>query len=172
MRARLFGITALIVVFMAALAMAQEPAVSEQETSRPDRQESVAWMRKTAAMPDAQQSEKLDSILRTGSESATPRSDFFFCLGLAYRGNGKAQQCVARAYEKGLGVVEDLAESYVWFALAHAGHAAGAEADMERVKTLLVSVYPAPTDEELEEQVAAQKSRLQEYQAEVRKSKK
>ena len=64
-----------------------------------------------------------------------------FCTGLAYLGNAKAQACVAKAYETGLGVVEDLSEAYTWYALACESRIADAfaaqrvEETRDRVKT-------------------------------------
>jgi hypothetical protein len=153
---------------------AQETTVSQQDTSRPDKQEIFVWLKKTAQIPEKQQNEKLDVILKSASdpESKTPRSDFLFCIGLAYTGQGKAQQCVGRAYEKGRGVVEDLMEAYTWFALAVANNAPGGDADLERVKTRLLSTYPAPSDEEFDNQVLDLKGRIAQYQMELKKSKK
>jgi hypothetical protein len=124
--------------------------------------------------PEKQQNDKLDVILKSASDPdrKTPRSDFLFCAGLAYLGNGKAQQCLGRAYENGQGVVEDLMEAYTWFAIAVGNHASGSDADLERVKTRLLSTYPAPTDEEFEDQVSDLKSRISQYQAAAKKGKK
>jgi hypothetical protein len=153
---------------------AQEPAISQQDNSRPDKQDILSWMHKTGQMPEKQQNENLDVILKSASdpESKTPRSDFLFCVGLAYRGNGKAQQCLGRAYEKGRGIVEDQMEAYTWFALAVGNNTPGSDADLERVKTRLLSTYPAPTDEEFENQVMDQKNKLSQHQAEAKNNKK
>jgi TPR repeat protein len=153
---------------------AQEATISQQDATRPDKQETIAWMNKIGQMPEKQQNENLDVILRSASDSdsKTPRSDFLFCVGLAHLGNGKAQQCLGRAYEKGRGIVEDLMESYTWFALSTGNNTPGSDADLERVKTRLLSTYPAPTDEEFENQVSDLKNRISQYQAAVKKSKK
>ena len=123
-------------------------------------------------LPEKQQNENLDVILRSAADSKTPRSNFLFCVGSAYLGNGKAQQCLGRAYENGRGVVEDQMEAYTWFALAAGSKVSGSDADLERVKTRLLSKYPAPTDEEFENQVSDLKDRISQYQAAVKKNKK
>jgi TPR repeat protein len=166
--------TVLILSLSLATLSAQETAISQQDISRPDRQESIDWMNKTAQIPEKQQNENLDVILRSTSapDSKTPRSDFLFCVGLAYWGNGKAQQCLGRAYEKGRGIVEDPMEAYTWFALAAANNTPGGDVDLERVKNRLISTYPAPTDEEFENQVSDLKSRISQYQAAAKKSRK
>ena len=171
---RCLSATALILSLFLITLSAQETAISQQDMTRPDKQESLSWMNKTAQMPEKQQNENLDVILRSASapDSKTPRSDFLFCVGLAYWGNGKAQQCLGRAYEKGLGIVEDPMEAYTWFALAAGSKVSGSDADLERVKTRLISTYPAPTDEEFENQVSDLKSRISQYQAAAKKNKK
>jgi TPR repeat protein len=169
----LSAIVVILSLFLISLS-AQETAISQQDTSRPDKPETLAWMNKTAQIPEKQQNENLDVILRGASapDSKTPRSDFLFCVGLAYWGNGKAQQCLGRAYEKGLGIVEDPMEAYTWFALSAGKNTPGSDADLERVKTRMLSTYPAPTDEEFENQVTDLKSRISQYQAAAKKSKK
>jgi TPR repeat protein len=153
---------------------AQETAISQQDNTRPDKQDILSWMKKTAELPEKQQNDNLDAILKSSTDpnSKTPRSNFLFCVGLAYQGNGKAQQCLGRAYEKGQGVVEDLMEAYTWFALAVGNNASGSDTDLERVKTRLLSTYPAPTDEEFENQVLDLKSNISQYQAAAKKAKK
>jgi TPR repeat protein len=167
-----FSVIVLILSFFLLPLTAQESAISQQDATRPDKPEIHSWMKKTAQISVKQQNENLDVILKSASESKTPRSDFLFCLGLAYAGNGKSQQCLGRAYEKGRGVVEDLMEAYTWFALAVENKAPESEADLDRVKTRLLSTYPAPSDEEFENQVSDLKSRISQYQAEAKKSKK
>lgn len=158
-------------IFIQAIAIAQQPSVSEEAVTRPDKEEIIPWMIYTSRMSEKQQNEKLNAIYKNTSESdgKTPRSDFMTCTGLAYWGNGKAQQCVALAYEKSRGIVEDFSEAYAWYALAVSHKAEGSEENLERIKTRLVSVYPAPTDDELDAQVAALKNRILKYQAEAKK---
>jgi TPR repeat protein len=153
---------------------AQETAISQQDNTRPDKQDILSSINKAVQLPAMQQNDNLDVILKNASDpdSKTPRSDFLFCVGLAYLGNGKAQQCMGRAYEKGRGVVEDLMEAYTWFALSVDNHTTGSDAELERVKTRLLSTYPAPTDEEFENQVSDLKSRISQYQAAAKKGKK
>jgi hypothetical protein len=171
---RYFSAAVLICTLFLITSPAQETAISQQDNTRPDKQEILSWMNKTAQLPEKQQNDNLDVILKSASDpdNKTPRSDFLFCAGLAYLGNGKAQQCMGRAYENGRGVVEDLMEAYTWFDIAAGNHAAGSDADLERVKTRLLSTYPAPTDEEFEDQVSDLKSRISQYQAAAKKGKK
>lgn len=160
-------------LFLIALS-AQETALAQQDNTRPDKQDILSSMNKAAQLPEKQQNDHLDVILKSASDpdSKTLRSDFLFCVGLAYLGNGKAQQCMGRAYEKGRGVVEDLMEAYTWFALSVGNHTTESEEELERVKTRLLSTYPAPTDEEFENQVSDLKSIISQYQASAKKSKK
>jgi hypothetical protein len=158
---------------------AQVPAAGSEETkSRPNKQEIVDLMVQIRQIPSQQQSSRIEGILADQAGSKTSRSDFMFCTGLAYLGNAKAQTCVAKAYENGIGVVEDLSEAYTWYALAsQTGFAEAAEAQKaeeirDRVKNRLVSAYPHPTEEDLEDQVNAQKARIAQYQAESKKIKK
>lgn len=154
-----------------AMAIAQQPSVSEETVTRPDKDEIILWMNYTARMPEKERNEKLDAILKnaSGSDSKTPRSDFMTCIGLAYWGNGKAQKCVALSYEKSFGIVEDFLEAHAWYALAVSHKIEGSEESLERIKTRLVSVYPAPTDDELDAQAAALKNQILKYQTEAKK---
>ena len=84
--------------------------------------------------------------------------------------------CVAKAYETGLGVVEDLTEAYTWYALACETRIADAseaqkveETQGPRQGLRLMTAYPHPTEEELDDQVHAQKTRIAQYQAEIKK---
>jgi TPR repeat protein len=145
------------------LGLAQAAAAQQEENNtRLDKKEILDLMKKSARMPSQQQNEKMDAILKTQSESSTPRSDFLFCMGLAYWNNVKAQKCVAKAYELGRGIVEDPAESYIWFSLA------SSEEDQQRVQIKLRSAYPFPSDEEQEEQVKTLQTRIKQYQAEAK----
>ena len=170
---RLFSAALIIFSFfiIQATAIAQQPSVSENAVTRPDKEEILPWMHYTSRLSEKQQDEKLAAILKNASVSGskTPRSDFMTCLGLAYWGNGKAQQCVAQAYEKSLGIVEDFLESYAWYAVALSHKTEGSEENLERIKTRLVSVYPAPTEDELDDQLAALKNQILKYQAEAKK---
>ncbi len=152
MHARL-GMVALMVLFLwGGAATAAEPEIDEGAVTRPDEAEVLEWMRLKGPMTAAERGSALEEILArmTAGGGATPRSDFLTSAAFAHRGDGRAQYCLGMAYEKGLGVVEDPTDAYVWYALAaRSGYAAAAEA-RERVKTLLVSVYPAPTDDDLD----------------------
>ena len=153
-------------------------AASEDVKTRPSKQEIIDLMTRMGRMPGQQQNSKLDQTWKDPSSGNTPRSDFMFCTGLAYLGNYKAQACVGNAYDKGRGVVEDPSEAYTWYALALGNSKAdkGVEQrlqeDKERVKERLVSSYPAPTDDDLDDLVKALKSRIAQYQDEVKKGKK
>lgn len=158
-----------------AIATAQEPTSPEDVKTRPNKQEIIDLMAKTRARPSSQQDARMDAILKETSAGKTPRSDFMLCNGLAYLGNPKAQLCVGRAYENGWGVVEDLSEAYAWYAIAHenadddAPAGQRAMADRDRVKDKLLSIYPAPTDDDLEDLVNAQKSRIEQFRDEAKK---
>ena len=123
-------------------------AASEDAKTRPNKQE-IADLMVQSHMPAPQQNSKIDQILADQAGSKTPRSDFMFCTGLAYLGNAKAQTCVAKAYESGLGVVEDLSEAYTWYALAcrdpHRRRSRSAEigGDQGPVKTSVDDRLPA-----------------------------
>ena len=168
---RLFCAVVLVFSLSICTATAQVPADSEKTISRPDKNETIAWMKLVSQLPAAEQNVKADAALKgiTASNSKTPRSDFQLCVGLAYLGNARAQRCVGYAYEKGIGVVDDLLESYVWFELAHGGGDKESASDVARVMLALNSTYPAPSEEELETEVAEQNRRLAEYQKEVKK---
>jgi hypothetical protein len=156
---------------------AQEPA-SQSAKTRPNKQEIIDLMIQIGRMPAQQQSSKIDSLWQDFSVSKTPRSDFLFCMGMAYLGNYKAQRCVANAYESGSGIVEDQSEAYAWYAIALENKitdttaAQKIEADKERVKTRLLSAYPHPTEDELDDLVRAQQTRMTQYRDDVKKPKK
>lgn len=157
--------------------LAQESG-SENEKTRLNKQETVDLMVRVARMPTQQQSSKIDALWQDPSTSRTPRSDFLFCTGLAYLGNFKAQRCVAGAFENGRGVVEDQSEAYVWYSIALENDIPDKkaeqviEADKDRVKTKLLSAYPHPTEDELDDLVRAQQTRIERYREDVKKAKK
>ena len=171
MFARLLLAVILIFSAFALTVAAQVPATSETDIFRPDKSDIVAWMNLASGIPATQQNERADAALKSisSSGSKTPRSDFQLCVALAYLGNAKAQHCLGYAYEKGIGIVDDMLEAYVWFELAHGGGNAESAADVSRVVLILNSAYPAPTEEELETMVAEQKGRIAEYQKEIKK---
>ena len=158
-------------------AMAQESA-TETEKTRPNKQEIIDLMIQAGRMPAQQQMSRIDSLWQNLSASKTPRADFLFCLGMAYLGNYKAQRCVASAYEGGLGIVEDSSEAYTWYALALANKipdpsaAQIIEADKDRVQARLLGAYPHPTEDELEDMVRAQQTRITQYRDDMKKAKK
>jgi hypothetical protein len=157
--------------------LAQEPD-SESAKTRPNKQEIIDSMIRVGKMPVPQQISKIDSLWQDPSTGKTPRSDFMFCMGLAYLGNYKAQRCVAGAYEHGRGIVEDQSEAYAWFATALENRISDPaaqqriEADKERVKARLLSAYPHPTEDELDDSVRAQQTRIAQYQEDAKKAKK
>ena len=151
---------------------------SEDARTRPNKQETIDLMVKFGGMPAQQQKAKIASIMQNPSAGKTPRSDFLFCLGMAYLGNYEAQRCVGGAYENSRGVVEDLSEAYAWYAVALENTipdeaAKGViEADKERVKTRLLAAYPHPTEDDLDDMERAQKSKIEQYQEDVKKVRK
>ncbi len=169
----------LFCAFMTASAAAQGAAsVSEDAKTRLHKEEVIALMVKTGQMPKAQQDSRLDLILKDQSGSKTPRSDYLFCTGLAYLGNYKAQECIGTAFEKGLGIIEDLSEAYAWYGVAVENQGADDAAQQrlqaaeERVMRSLRSAYPAPSDDDLVDMIHAQKDRVAQYQNEMKKAKK
>ena len=175
-RVVLAAFTVLIMIQAAAAQQGASPA-SEDEKTRPGKEEIIGSMIKSARMSSQQQDSQLNQILKNQSESKTPRSDFLFCIGPAYRGVGKAQLCVAKAYETGRGVVEDQIEAYIWYALAleNKSSAGAAEqslqADKQRLKDKLQTAYPFPSDEELEDQLKSLQDRIAQYQSDFKKEK-
>jgi hypothetical protein len=176
-RCFLAAIIAMSFVLIEAAAQKAAP-VSENDRTRPGKQEIIDWMLRTKAMPRAQQESRIDRICDEESAGRTQRSDFLFCIGLAYSGNYKGQACAGRACETGRGIVEDLMEAHTWYTLAlenpdaDKAEAARLQADKARVKNILVSVYPAPSDFELQELAAALKNRISQYQEEIKKTEK
>lgn len=167
-----------LTVFLAPCALAAQvpTAASEDTKTRPNQQEITGLMLQVGRLTGPQQNSNIDKVLAAQADSKTPRSDFLFCTGLAYLGDARAQACVAAAYEKGTGVVEDWLEAYTWYAIAcdtRIADAAGQqkiEEARDQLKLRLLSTYPHPTEEELDNQVNAQKSKISQYQEEIKKS--
>jgi hypothetical protein len=149
-------------------------AKSENDQTRLSKDEVTRLMIQVGRVPVVEQDHKIEEIWRDQSSSKTPRSDFLFCVGLAYLGNNKAQACLGRAFEKGIGIVQDPTEAYVWYSIAldapidEKELRQNIQADRQRIKQGLVSMYPAPSDEELADLVEAQKHRMTEYLTEIR----
>jgi hypothetical protein len=164
-------------VLLAALTLPAMDA-SEDEKARPNKEEIGKLILQFKGMPAQEQNAKLAGIIAGQDSSKTPRSDFLLCTGLAYLGNYRAQICVARAFEKGIGIVEDLSEAYTWYAVASESRisdeaeAQKVETERENVKEGLISAYPHPTEDELVDMVEAQKTRIAQYQETTQKSKK
>ena len=152
-------------------------AASENEKTRLDKDEIMELMIQVERLSVLERDSRMDRIWKDPSGSRTPRSDFLFCAGLAYLGNYKAQAHLGSAFENGRGIVVDSSESYVWYSIALDNAADDDEAKKniqerrERVKMGLISVYPAPSDHELEGYVEAQKNRITEYLAEIKNMK-
>jgi hypothetical protein len=171
----LTGIAATLLVLVPITASGQDlKAASEGDRTRLGRDEITKVMIQVSRVPRVDQDRRMDSIWTNQLHSKTPRSDFLFCVGLAYLGNYKAQACMARAYEKGIGIVQDSAEAYVWYSIAldnpndEKAIKQELQAARQRVKQGLISMYPAPSDEDLADLVQAQKHRIAEYLAETR----
>lgn len=167
-------IAALFVSLISMAAGGQDFGVeSEKEKTRLNKDEITKLMIQVGRLPVPEQNSRMDRLWKDPSGSQTPRSDFLFCAGLAYLGNYKAQAFLGGAYENGRGIVNDSYESYVWYVVALDNPIEDAEVVQkikearERVKLGLISVYPAPSEQELEELVTAQKDRISEYQAEI-----
>jgi hypothetical protein len=178
-----FMIKMLWLTMMMALSLALLPttisgqglkAESENDQTRLSKDEVTRLMIQVGRVPVVEQDHKIEEIWRDQSSSKTPRSDFLFCVGLAYLGNYKAQACLGRAFEKGVGIVQDPTEAYVWYSIAldapidEKELRQNIQADRQRIKQGLVSMYPAPSDEELADLVEAQKHRMTEYLTEIR----
>ena len=152
-------------------------AETEDVKTRPNKQDITDLMLQAGKMSVQEQNAKIEQILKDQAGSKTPRADFMFCTGLGFLGNYKAQMCVARAYENGLGIVEDLSEAYTWYevalsnSIADDADAKKVEADRDRVKERLISAYPHPTEDELIDSINAQKTRIAQYQEQQKKAK-
>lgn len=162
----------LVMIIASILLLASFAAAQEDVATRPDKQETIEQMIATGRLTKQQQSDRLSAIMKDPAARTSPRSDFMFCTGLAYRGDRTAQRCVGAAYENGRGIVQDLMEAYAWYAVAAEGSDGdvAAAADRERVKSNLVSAYPFPSDNEFDDAIMAHKSRLSQYQDEAKKA--
>jgi hypothetical protein len=172
----MFRRSALLLLLLSLSQMAMSGA--EDVKTRPNKEEIAGLMLQTNRLSAAEQNSKVSLILKDQAKSQTPRSDFMFCTSLAYLGNYKGQMCLGNAYENGLGIVEDMSEAYTWYELAAGSNikdetdAQKAEADRDRVKERLVSAYPHPTEDDLNDLVSAQKTRIAQYQEETKKARK
>jgi hypothetical protein len=162
-------VAAIILAAQAIAAQQGSTPSSEDALTRPDKQEIINLMIKSSRLPAQQRTERLNQILAQ-SESKTPRSDFLFCVGIAYLGDHRAQTCVAKAYEAGRGIVEDGIDAYLWYSIAAAGDQK-LEAEQERIKTKLQTAYPFPSDDDLEAQLTSLKERIKQYQSDIKKQK-
>ncbi|MBN1569664.1 MAG: hypothetical protein JXA73_17605 [Acidobacteria bacterium] len=163
--------------FLVALLLTLSPAViaqSEDISTIPNKQEITDKMLEVSRLSAQEQDSRVSRILKEQAHSKTPRSDFMFCTGLAYLGNYKGQICLGCASENGLGIVDDLSQAYTWYELALTNNIADeadakrAEADRDRVKLRLLSAYPHPTEDDLADMVNAQKTRIEQYQEQMK----
>lgn len=157
----------------AAAAAGQEikPA-SEDEQYLLDKSEIVELIQKAVKITSQKRKEIIDRVWAEDKGSTTPRSDFLYSTAFAYLNDPKAQACLARAFENGTGIVSDLTDAYVWYTIAleaadDTDLKKSLQAGQTRVKTTLVSVYPAPSDYELEDAVKQKKEKIEEYAAEA-----
>jgi hypothetical protein len=162
----------LVLVLALASVYAQD---SEDSKTRPNRQDIMDTMAKVGRMTAQQQATRTDALNLQSSK--TPRSDFIYCVGLAYLGNYKGQRCLGEAYENGLGIVEDLSEAYAWYAIAaentriaDKGVQEKLQAEKDRIENKLLAAYPHPTEDDLADMIKAQKSRIEQYQADAQKA--
>ncbi len=171
-------LTIVMVLMLAAVQTAAAQGTSEDTKTRPNKQEILDLMMKIGRMPVRELNSKIDAIWQDIANSKSPRADFLFCLGLSYLGNYKAQKCTASAYEKGIGIVEDLSEAYTWDSVALENKIADKaaeemiQADKERIKMTLLAAYPHPTEDDLDDLVRTQKTRIAQYQEDAKKAKK
>jgi hypothetical protein len=148
---------------------------SESERTLLNKSEIIELMIQAGQMSNQQQEEKIDQLWASDT-SKTPRSDFLYCAAIAYLDNYKAQACLGRAFENGSGIVSNLSDAYVWYAIAldHPVEDVNVketiQARRDHVKQTLRSVYPAPSDYELEDLVKNQKEKIEEYAAEAGKA--
>ena len=166
---------ALLLGMMAAVANGQASrAAQEGGAASPAKEDIITLMVMVGRMPPVEQNRRMDFIWDNLGRGETPRSDFLFCMGFAYLGNYKAQACLGNAYASGRGTQRDIAEAYVWYAIAldnpinDAANKKKIQSDRDRIRKELSSAVPAQTEKELEDRVKAQKELKRECLAEVR----
>jgi len=145
---------------------------SENERTLLNKSEIIELITQAVKISNQQQKEKIEQLW-TADSSKTPRSDFLYCSAFAYLDNYKAQACLGRAFENGIGIVSNLTDAYVWYAVAldhpidDVSIKDTIQAGRARVKQMLISTYPAPSDYELEDLVKKQKEQIKQYPAEA-----
>jgi len=153
---------------VAVLAQEIKPA-SESEKTLLNKSEIIDLIKQVGQMSPQQRNEKIKQLCATDADSKTPRSDFLYCSAFAYLDHYKAQACLARAFENGRGIIQSYTDAYVWYTLAlehpieDAGIKEKIQAGQDHIKMMLFSVYPAPSDYELEDEVKTQKEKIEEY---------
>ncbi|MBN2320640.1 MAG: hypothetical protein JXR49_16290 [Acidobacteria bacterium] len=166
-------ILTLILVLAPISVLAQINPASEDEKSLLHESEIIDLMARLEQMPVQQQKEKIEQLWANDKGSKTPRSDFLYCSGFAYLDHYKAQACLGRAFENGRGIVQDNMDAYIWYTIAldhtidDAAFKEKLQARQTHIKQVLVSVYPAPSDYELEDAVKKQKEKIEQYTAEI-----
>jgi len=167
-------LTLTMILALASLcAFGQIKPASEEERTLLHKEEIIDCMIQAGRMSPDEQKDKVDRLWANDGGSQTPRSDFLYCYGFAYLDHYKAQACLGRAFENGIGIVQNYTDAYVWYTIA-LDHPVEDEAvwekietAKERVKMTLFSVYPAPSDFELDELVKKQKENIAQYQEEI-----
>lgn len=166
-------LTVMIFLLMPISVPGQLNPVSEDEKSLLNKSEILDLMLRLERMSIQQRNEKIDRLWANDDGGRTPRSDFLYCSGFAYLDHFKAQACLGRAFEKGQGIVQDYSDAYVWYTIAldHSIEDNAVrdkiQAAKSQVKMTLTSVYPAPSDFELDELVKKQKEKIVQYQKEI-----
>jgi len=163
----------LVLVLVPISGLSQINPASEDEKSLLNKSEIIDLMTQVGRMLIQQRNEKIDRLWANDDDGKTPRSDFLYCSGLAYLDHFKAQACLGRAFENGHGIVQDYSDAFVWYTIA-LDHSIEDNAvrdkiqeARDRVKMTLISVYPAPSDYELEDAVKKQKEKIKQYQEEI-----
>jgi TPR repeat protein len=164
----------IIALILPVTAFGQEiKSASENEQSLLHKSEIVELIQKAGRISATQRKEKIGQLWAKESGSATPRSDFLYCTAFAYLNDPRAQACLARSFENGTGIVGNYTDAYVWYTIAleqpidDADLKQKLQTGQARVKMTLLSVYPAPSDFELEESVNQQKEKIEAYATEA-----
>lgn len=154
---------------------AEKPSAdAELVKTRPGKEEILEAMVSASKMTRRQRDFAMDRASKRNGDGTTPRSDFLYCLGAAFLGDINAQICLANAYEKGIGIVDDATDAYVWYSIALTGPITDSAVDKQvraarqRMNSKLVQGYPSPTEDELDALVQKELSRMREFQEQLR----
>ena len=176
MTKKLLMTIAIIFVLSPISVIGQINPASEDEKSLLHKSEIIDLLTQVGRMSPQQQNDKIEELWANDSAGETPRSDFLYCSGFAYLDHFKAQACLGRAFENGHGIVQDYMDAYIWYTIAldHPIEDTAIKEKIQiakdRVKMTLISVYPAPSDYELEDAVKKQKEKIVQYQAGIHKT--